>query len=600
MKSFVHNTLLYSTAVVFLIIGTQRANAQTTSSATCSADAHVSSNVPGTNYGTSTTIPLWVNTTSDYYRYYVNFNVAALSIPSNAVIYTAELRLKPTAIGEGGAGTSSFVLQVVSTSWTETGVKFNVQPATTTTNQISTSSFNGTKRVFNVATLIQNIVNGSVANNGFMIRRNPETTTTANCQYNSKEATTSTDRPELIIQWYVPMGLTTATVTHASNSGSSTGSIVPTISNGSGSLTYKWFDLSIPNNWPTEPSTIATTLSLTNKPPGVYGLKVTGAVGDVFYMAFVIGALCEPVNLTFHPGPNYLDDAFIYSLPAGVNTNYGSYSVEQAATWTNGGTWYESRSLMRFRLWFDPAITPLKADLYLIGSNHSTAERTNDAQMVQVVANWEENLVTYTNQPTTSSSILSNVPPTTSTTENKVIDIKNFWEYWRNNNTANYGLLFKLDSYATQRTRQQYFSSDATTPTDRPYIQFQVDQPACDRTSYTVFKRELDAGYATTFQGKLKIQFTEEYEQVAGRKVPLILYDENKVIKAAINYDGSALISPITGLPFALLPALTYQFDNNQFLLNVSTYSLTVGNYYILELTKSTGEKEYIRFKYAI
>jgi hypothetical protein len=594
MKSrLIHLFQIAFTSTLLVCLGNFNTNAQTTSSASCTADAYVRSSAATTNYGTIDTIPLWVRTTSDYHRYYVNFNIVGLSIPSNAVIYLAEVRMKPTTVGEGGAGTGSFVLQAVTSSWAENTVKWNAQPTTSTVNQVSASSFNGTKRVFDVTTLVQNIVNGSLTNNGFMIRRDSETTTTTRCQYHSKEAATSTNKPELIIQWYIPMSITSATVTHASSGINTNGAVSPTITNGSGSFTYKWFDLATANSWPTEPSTISTSLNLTGKAPGVYGLKVTGTWGDVYYMAFLIGALCEPVNLTFHPGPNFLDDAFIYSLPIHVSTNFGTYSVEQAATWTSSNVWYESRSLMRFRLWFDPVVSPVKADLYLIGSNSVPQERTNDAQLIKVTADWNENTVTYTNQPTSSTSILTDVPPTTSSTENKILDIKNFWTDWSSNNTTNYGLLFKLDSYATQRTRQQYHSSDATTPSQRPYISFQIDQITCDRTSYTTFKRELDAGYVSTFQGKLKIQFTEEYEQVAGKKVPLILYDENKTIKAAINYDGSA----VGGNP--LLPALTYQFDDNRHLLNLSTYSLTVGKFYILELTKSTGEKEYIRFIYA-
>ena len=582
MKSFVHNTLVCSTAILFLFIGSY-SYAQTTSSATCSADAHVSSNVPGTNYGTSTTIPLWVNTTADYYRYFVNFNIAALSIPSNAVVYSAELRLKPTAVGEGGAGASSFMLQVVSNSWTETGVKFNAQPLTTTANQISTSSFNGTKRVFSGAPmvlLIQNIVSGITANNGFMIRRNPETTTTANCQYNSKEATTSTDRPELIIQWYIPMSITAATVTHASNSTTTNGTISPTITNGSGSFSYLWTN--------SAGTTVATTLNLTNVGYGWYGLRVTGTWGDVYYMAFIVGAICEPVNITFNPGPNFIDDANVFF--ASSTTNSGSAAVYEAS----GNAANDIRGLMRFRLWFDSGITPLLADLYLTGSSHLNPGGgfTNDAEFQLVTQTWSEMKVTYSNQPTFSSSILTNVPPTTSGTMSKNYDITAFWNSWRTNNPNNFGLVFKLDSYASSTARQQYHSSDAAAAGNRPYIKFIVDQPSCDRTSFTTFKRELDAGYATTFQGKLKIQFTEEYEQVAGRKVPLNLYDENKTLIASIKYDGTAIAGS------ALLPALTYQFDDNRYQMNLSTYSLVVGKYYILELTKSTGEKEYIRFVY--
>jgi hypothetical protein len=561
---------------------------QTTVTLSSTGDSHIYSGSTGSNYGTALTSYTYVASSGNFYRYLANFDLS--SIPSGATIYSAKLRLTPTTVGEGGATSTNFLLQGITGTWTETGVTYANQPATTSANQVSTSSLVSSKREFDVTNIIQAVKNGVQTFNGFEIRRDSETTVTSACQYHSKDATTSTNRPSLEIVWYYPMSVNTVSITHASSSSSSDGSISPTFSGGSGfPRTYQWYNLSTSSS-----SAISgqTSASLSGVAPGCYGISVTGPWGDVYYMAFIVGAVCEPVHLSFYPGPDYMDDAFIFNLPTTTAVNYGGYSVEQTATWTQSGIWYESRSLMRFRLWFDPALTALSANLNLTGSNHSQTGRTNDAQLALITADWKEMVVTYTSQPSFSTSILTDVPPTTSATMDGSYDISNFWNSWKTSNPTNYGVLLKLDSYATQYTRQQYYSSDVATVSQRPYINFFVDQPSCNRTSYASFKRVQDAGYATTFQGKLKVQFTEEYQQPSGKKYPMKLYNSNKVLVAAINYDGSA----VAGV--ALLPAVNYVFGDNRAELNLSTYSLTQNEMYILELTKSTGEKEYIEFIY--
>jgi hypothetical protein len=237
-------------------------------------------------------------------------------------------------------------------------------------------------------------------------------------------------------------------------------------------------------------------------------------------------------------------------------------------------------------------MTPTKALLHLTGSSHTQAGRSNDAVLLQVIQNWDEAAVTYNNQPASTNSINVDVPPAVGATDSKDIDLLPFWNYWRQNNTLNYGMLFKLDSYATLLARQQYHSSDAATSANRPYVMFTVDHASCDRTSHTVFKSELDAGYARTFQGKLKVRFTEEYNQASGKKPQLVLYNTNRQMIASVKYDGTAFAGT------TLITVPNYEFDDNNATLNFSALGLTVNQYYVLELTKSTGEKEMIKFVY--
>lgn len=552
-------------------------------------DAHVRSSLPTTTHPTANPVLIHVPTANtDIYRYFVNFPIS--SALNGKVIKSAKIQIKRTS--ETGSNlNSSFVLNQVNTAWTENTITWNsASTIGTVGSSVTSSTLESTDwRTFTVTTLVQNIVNGTNTNLGFRIRRNNETVASTVCSYKSGESAQA-DQPKLVIEYHDPVSLTGASITHASNSSTADGSITATLANGSGSFQYEWYDLS--SYWTAAPTLVATTSvpTVTGLAPGCYGLKVSSLVSqDILYYAFIVAAQCEPVNFTFYPGPNFTDDVSLFQSSSSPGAG-GSQLFEAGYDGTK-----DAVGLMRFRLWLDPAYTALKADLNLSGHSHVVSvSPTNDAAFYMNTADWSENNTTYANKPGINALQTINVPATTTTTQNQTIDLSSFWNTWKTNNLTNFGMRLQLDAYgAAVNSWQRFHSTDGTTISKRPYIVFQIDQVSCDRTSFTSFKRELDAGYVSTFQGNLKIQFTEEYEQVAGKKVPLKLYDQDHDLKAAINYDGSA----VAGEP--LLPALNYQFDDNRHILNLSTYSLVNGQFYLLELTKSTGEKEYIRFMYS-
>lgn len=566
---------------------------QTTVTIDITEDAHVYSASTGTNYETATTIPIWTVNTTDFYRYYLKPDLS--SIPFGSHIVSAKLRIKP--ISEAGVTTpnsTQFYLRGVAASWSESGITFsNSNPPTTTGSTVNTSKKNGATnnwREFDVTTLVQSMIGGTILNYGFLITRNPETTANSSCTYYSGEDASSANWPEIEISYYPPVAITGATITPSSTAVATDGSITPTFSGGSGSYSYKWFDLSTASGYASA-LVGETSLSISSRTAGVYGLEIKDVtLNKFYYMAFIIGVECDPVNLTFYPGTKFMDDALVSAASP------GGTGVPVTEIQASGNTGTDFRTFIRPRIWFETDVTPVHADLHLYGKSHINpgGGSTNDAEFecVSSLAYWDEITVNYNTQPAFSSSIVVDAPPTSSSTESRDYDITAFCNYWKQNNTTNnFGMVFKLDAFTASTARQQYHSSDTSSDAHKPYIQFKVDNTSCDRTSYAVFKRELDAGYVSTFQGKLKVQFTEEYEQTAGKKVPLNLYDQNKTLVASISYDGTS--------GGTILPALTYQFDHNQYLLDLSTYSLTAGNYYILELIKSTGEKEYIRFVYA-
>ncbi|WP_343631543.1 DNRLRE domain-containing protein [Fluviicola sp.] len=554
----------------------------TTSTLDATIDAQVYSGNPTTNFGTLATSNVSVVSGPRVYRFYVNFDINSLSIPANAVVTSAILRLTPTATGEGGAGSSDFVVNGVTSSWTETGITYASQPFQTVVNQGFTSALVSSKREFNdLKNMVQNHVNGTIPIVGFCVMRIQETTATTACQYNTREATTSTDRPKLEIKWYIPFAMTTATVTQASTATSADGAISPTITGGSGSNTYSWIN--------SGGSSEGTTLNITGKAPGWYGLQVTGSLGDKFYMSFIIGAKCEVINVLFRQDPNFIDNAtVILGSTLFNNSNFGTGINADAG----GKALSDNYFFLRYRLWFDPNNYFYQVNQYLFGSAHST--QTNACILNRVTADWNELTITGANQPGVNISTPPGVslPATATTTENKTLDITAYFRYWTLNPTANYG--YRVSGTVSSPTigYQSYNSDDATTASLRPYVSMVVEDNNCDRTSHVSFKAALDGQLYLAYKGNLKLQFTEEYQQEGGKKWPLKLYDYNRTLIAGINYNGSQIGSN------PLLPAIDYVFGDNRTTLNFSSYGLLDGGYYILELTKSTGEKEYVEFIY--
>jgi hypothetical protein len=437
----------------------------TTVTLQATSDSYVNSAASGTNYGTADTLAVKVNTTSNYYRSFLQFNLSG--IPPTAVILSARLRLTPKGTENITAlNSSQLVLDANNLSWSEGAVNFGNQPGLNSACiTITASSISNLKREFLVTDHVQAMVDGRSANFGWRIRRNPENAVTANTSYYSRQAASSSNRPELIVQYYEPMSVSAASITHASSLSATDGGISPTIVNGSStSKTYRWYNSS--------GTQIATTQNLSNVGYGWYGLKAYGQnSGDTLYYAFIVGAGCNEATITFNPGPKYTDDALCVLPAAGSGElNYGG-SVSHSTLNSRGNV---NQSLLRFRLWMDPQLELTQADL--TQTNASGAAPTS-GELVKVTGQWRENGVAYSNLPAASSAISVAYPSTTAVTVTK--SMLGFWNSWKTSNTSNYGMLFRTPA-SSNAPAQTYHSSDATNSSNYPYMTFKVRLNTCD------------------------------------------------------------------------------------------------------------------------
>jgi len=570
-------SLVRSVLLICTLIFSHRISAQLTSSVLMATQDCSIAYTAGTVSNTTTLTSKVTTASTNFSRIFIQFNLS--SIPVNAVIVSSKLSLTPTTTEDA----SALYLQRVTSSWSESSATAN--PTLTSTGQVTSSTLVSGKRVFDVKALTQLIVNSGAVNAGWAIRRGTETAaTTGNTYYSS----TGTTPPVLEIEWYVPYELTGAVVSHASSLSATDGAVTPTFIKGSTNTsfptTYKWFK--------DDGTLISTSTASATLPGQAYGCYKFMAIGkyDTLFMAFLVGVKCEAVAITFTSDRNYADDAIITPFAA-FNAGNAVTDVAQMANNVSLG-WLNSNTLMRYYVWMDPSLLPLEAKLKLFGTGHNTSVRSNASDLILLTQAWKEMVVTDVTTPTSSTSIIAPLPVTTSANEDRITETRDFWNLWRANNLQNYGMRLQLQSSAKSATLMQFHSTETATAAKRPVINFRVDDATCDRGSYTLFKKEPDGNYATTSQGKLKFYFTEAYKPDAIKKIPLVLYDENHTIVAAIDINGSAL----PGKP--LLPAFPYTFDDNRQVLDLLPYSLTTGKFYLLELTRTTGEKEYIQFIY--
>lgn len=136
------------------------------------------------------------------------------SIPSNAVILSATLRLYGTDIdvntsypgAPSGYYSNDVIVQEITSPWDESTVTWNTQPSTTTTNQFnippSTSKYfwNYTNNSTNLVNMVQNMVSGN--NYGFMLRLQTEQHY-RNMVFASSDHPDSTLWPELEVTYRV-------------------------------------------------------------------------------------------------------------------------------------------------------------------------------------------------------------------------------------------------------------------------------------------------------------------------------------------------------------------------------------------------------------
>jgi hypothetical protein len=157
-----------------------------------SQDSYVDSLSASSNFGTATDLsvrPAQVLVLSQR-RALVQFSLPA--VPSHCTLTAAALRLYATGPGSG----RTIEAWRLNGSWTETGVTWNNQPATTGTASSSASLSGAGFQSWNVLSQVQAMYSGT--NNGFLVKDSADSAVLSVTQtYQSRNGTPDSQDPEL-------------------------------------------------------------------------------------------------------------------------------------------------------------------------------------------------------------------------------------------------------------------------------------------------------------------------------------------------------------------------------------------------------------------
>lgn len=549
-------------------------------SLTSSKDSYSTSFNPSNNFGTSTY--LYSGTFSlmgNYYyrRSYVDFDLASLSIPSNAVIYSATLNLKK----ETDWGGNNWEARLVLGNWVEDSISLNNEPALgSNSNEICTTYVEDANSLsFDVKNHVQKMVYGSLTGFGWSIQVEDETVQSlTGAKFYSKEETTASLRPELIIEWYSPISLSNVGITHESGNNAADGTISFTVDGGaSTSNNYSWIDGATGN------SIGSNSSSISGLGYGWYGVHITGSYGEELFQAFLVGKECNIVSIPFKINGDYSSNAKVQNNSfASIDFkdyNFGNFgSIVSSEIYGGAGGQGTSNSLLKFNLWFDNQINIKAADLKLLGENHDFTNG-NAVKSSLINVDWNEDLVTWNKKPSINSTVTVDFGETSSSNENKTIDIMEYCNAWKANNSSNYGFYIEESILDNDANSQVYFSPNSSDPNSIPEVEFRVlvNGSNCGPL-YAKLKYELDGYYYTMNDGLIRFVFNQEYG--------------NSILKFNIYNNSGYILKNESDFG---IQAISY--GDNYITIDVSDelHCLESGFYY-LEVINDKKEKSYLRF----
>lgn len=575
---------------LFIVISMEGFSQLTTVSFTPSKDSYIDMKYATTNYGTDSIMQVTTHAgaiphTWTYSRSYIEFDLD--TIPSEVEIYSAKLRLyKDSAY----AGTNTFKLKRVVSSWTETGITGNSQPSISAFATDASSTYDDSTDYieFDLKDITQRLSSESVTNYGWSIQQNNETLSEeSGADFYTHEKADSTLWPVLVVEYGTRLSLSNVNVIHESDSAATDGSIEIVVAGGTAPYTYEWYD--------GDSDAIisgATEDSLGGRAYGWYGVHVTDTFGFELYQAFVIGEDCAEISFTYDPKEDYMPNAMTNSRYDNATYNYGDKNYEDYNGFVAKSRYGldQESSLIDFPLWMDPGFTISQADLHLNGWGHVTASHHaspayNDSKLFVVSEDWKEDLVTANFSPGIDTNVYIDLAGKPNGGEDDTLDLTAFWNVWKTDNNANYGCFLDInDKISPKLLSQVYFSPIWIYADRRPHIEFTLNlnystAPVHCNPVYVNLERKLSGAKHIAQVDHIYFAYDNEYASAS----------------ANLDYQIFANGNRLTPVMDGTTDALALNFGSNEFKLDVS--SLTTGDIYLLQVTNDKGEKRYLRFE---
>ena len=166
-------------------------------------DDYISSAVPDSNYGTWNKLYVGTASVSYYYRAYLQFDLS--TIPADARITDADLKLYQ--YNSIGSGNFQIGLHKVTSNWEENTITCNLQPNSSSEVEALRTVYTGstTWRSWDIDDLVQGWLDGSITNQGMLLKSTDETLSSIGVYFYSSDYTTdASERPKLVISYYIP------------------------------------------------------------------------------------------------------------------------------------------------------------------------------------------------------------------------------------------------------------------------------------------------------------------------------------------------------------------------------------------------------------
>ena len=183
----------------------------------------------------------------------------------------------------------------------------------------------------------------------------------------------------------------------------------------------------------------------------------------LFLSTFLIVEIAISQTITLQPDGVIGKDAIIVLRDAAGgsegSTNYGTNAALKGSRTSVSSNWYKTRGLLQYDLSGIPKNALItSATLTLSGTNHVYTS-TNASTLSRILGAWNEQTVTWTNQPATT--LTSQIALTASTTSTQVynIDVKTHVQDMVKNPSANFGWMLKVNGEGTAAAAEMFFAS---------------------------------------------------------------------------------------------------------------------------------------------
>lgn len=184
---------------------------------------------------------------------------------------------------------------------------------------------------------------------------------------------------------------------------------------------------------------------------------------------FFLNAFSQTANVSIPLSQGTGADAYLAS--GAPTVNYGSHPSLGGNTWTCTGPLCLSRGLFKFDLSSLPAlITSASLSLFadLNWSNTPTTGTNNAGYLQRVTAPWTESTVTWSTQPTTTSSNQVIVPASTSSAQNYTLNVTTLVQEMLNN--GNNGFMLSMQDEVNYYKALMFASSDNANSSKMPVL----------------------------------------------------------------------------------------------------------------------------------